>query len=713
MIRMINIFPILMSAFILLFSQGSSAGRLPHSVALSSGELNVQFDINDGKLALTSISGKGIGNWLGSPAGGALWRIAFMSDTGAVIDTGSSAQAVSDLSGTANDAVFTWKTPLADKSAVVRMAVSCPKGERLSRWSLKADLPEGWKVVRCDFPLIPNIGLKPGLKMSAPAGWGLEYDMKPGTKYDATYPSALAGMQFVSLYGSGKGLYIGAHDKRGNHKYFNINAREDGIDYLCMNWPAIPAKSGGTYKVPFDAYIGVFDGDYYDAAQIYREFTFSAVWGKAGPVSKRSIPAWMKETDLWLMSEGDIQTNMDLRESARNFFGIPISFHWYRWHQIPHDVLYPDYFPYKDGFPEAVKAFQRDDYHVMPYINGRLTDPNSNFWKSEYGPSAAASQENGSLYPEVYIPNVTLNVMCPYSPVWQQEIAGLADRLKKEIGVNGVYIDQISAAGPVRCYNPVHGHPLGAGSMWVDGYRKMLSGAMSKLAKDDILTSEENAECWIDQLDGQLMANTPTGDQKLIPLFPSVYSGRSLTFGFQYMAWDDYQRSVPFRAKMGRAFVWGSQPGWVHFGRIMAPENVKEAEYLRSLARCRRFGRQYLTYGQFLGMLSVSGVKDRIESDATKSMGGTYSIDLPAVLASSWLGQDGTVGIALANMSDKPQKAGLILPLNKAGIKPGETFTLKTFGTEGLIHTIRSGKQDFSISIPERGAFILSISRDK
>ena len=73
-----------------------------------------------------------------------------------------------------------------------------------------------------------------------------------------------------------------------------------------------------------------------------------------------------------------------------------------------------------------------------------------------------------------------------------------------------------------------------------------------------MITTEENAECWIDQFDALLMVNTPsTGGRRIIPLLPAVYGGRIVTFGFQYMSADDIPKSLPFRAKMARAFLLG------------------------------------------------------------------------------------------------------------------------------------------------------------
>lgn len=176
-----------------------------------------------------------------------------------------------------------------------------------------------------------------------------------------------------------------------------------------------------------------------------------------------------------------------------------------------------------------------------------------------------------------------------------------------------------------------------------------------RLPKDRMITSEENAECWIDQFDALLLVNSPTS-HKLIPLFPAVYSGRTINFGFLYFPADDLPKSLPFRVKMAQAFLWGSQLGWIQPSKIMEPQYANEAEFLKNLAKCRSTAHDFLTYGKFLGLLNVKGDIPNLTCTASGSFGGTYEIDVPAVLASEWQSEDGRKAVTLVNMSDEAQK---------------------------------------------------------
>jgi len=339
----------------------------------------------------------------------------------------------------------------------------------------------------------------------------------------------------------------------------------------------------------------------------------------------------------------------------------------------------------------------------MPYINGRLCDPKSKFWTQEGGEKAAARQDKGEPYTEIYGSKVPLDVMCPAAQRWRDKIAGIVDRLVNKEGVDGVYIDQIGAAGAVRCFNPDHGHSPGGGTFWADGYRKMLDQIRSKLPKDRILTTEENAECWNDQFDALLMVNTPAqSGQRIIPLMPAVYGGRMITFGFQYMSGDDIARSLPFRAKVARAFLWGAQLGWISVDSIMADGSRREAEFLRNLALARQSGHEFLLTGTFLGEVEVSGDNPRLTREGT-AHAGEYPIDLPAVMATAWLATDRTVGLAAVNLSDQPHAVEVPIPWQRLhDLEHGESVDLGASG-----RPISQGPATLFMTIPGRDARVL------
>ena len=125
---------------------------------------------------------------------------------------------------------------------------------------------------------------------------------------------------------------------------------------------------------------------------------------------------------------------------------------------------------------------------VAPYINGRIFDQGTESWKkSEEARGSAAKQvatpvinpSGDALYNESYGSEALFAVMCPATQYWQKTISDVVKRLITEYETDGVYIDQIAAAGPEPCFDASHGHPIGGGSHWVSGYRKMLETVRS------------------------------------------------------------------------------------------------------------------------------------------------------------------------------------------------------------------------------------------
>ncbi|HEY3414251.1 MAG TPA: DUF6259 domain-containing protein [Armatimonadota bacterium] len=624
------------------------------TIRLGKGLRHVALALEEGRLRLSVI-----GTYIGPPDTECpLWTLSLRTPEGATLDVSADAAGLGDVQRDTGSAAFTWMLSLGGSEAAVRVQVDTDTPGTPSL-SLSATLPDGWSVAEAVFPLV-RLSRTDDMRLATPTGWGIEREVTPGMELELVYPSWQSTMQFLALCGAAGGVYIGTHDPAANHKAFR--ARADG-DSLTLEVAHFPAIGGSEYTLGYAISLGAFEGGYVDAANLYRPFALTAPWAQAGPVSRRPLPQWLIDTELWLKpgetpwTDDDAEciaatrANVEWCRKAAAFFDVPISLHWYRWHQIPYDTLYPEYFPAKAGFADGVKEAQADGFHVMPYINGRLCDPESKTWKSG-GQDWAARDEQGNPYTEVYASEVPLNVMCPSTDGWRGTVSGLVKRLVDEIGVDGVYVDQIAAAKAERCFAMGHPHAPGGGHFWVDAYRRLIAEAHANLPSNGILTTEENMECWIDQFDALLVVNTPTNEGRLIPLFPVIYAGHAVTFGFQYIPKTEAVESVSFRAKMARAFLWGAQLGWVDAEKVMAPDAALSAEFLRALCHARRDAHDFLLYGQFLAPVEVYGDNPPVNVEAPGSFGGTYNLEIQAVMATLWRAEDGRTAVAICNLDD-------------------------------------------------------------
>ena len=134
-----------------------------HIVTLDSGKLRLVFEVANGKLLFRELSAAGGENWLTAPAEDLLlWSLTFEGPDGASKRFKSCDLKLSEFKEHGEGVEFLWKYALGDGVAKVVMSIRVKKDDPLSRWTLKAEVPQGWNVVRSDFPRIPNIKLKQG-----------------------------------------------------------------------------------------------------------------------------------------------------------------------------------------------------------------------------------------------------------------------------------------------------------------------------------------------------------------------------------------------------------------------------------------------------------------------------------------------------------------------------------------------------------------------
>ena len=193
----------------------------------------------------------------------------------------------------------------ADLQVVVTVSVS--KDSPFMQWNLSVENNTPYTIDHIDFPnvvvpndLIANNGtgrifwpaqegcLIEDIKIREASPWlrfrPIEY---PQMGWGGLYPSSVQ-MQFMAYYNTNGGLYLAAHDEQCNPKGIECHrTSENGIK---MDFRLFAGGAGkGLYKMPYDMVMGVFDGDWYDAAAIYRNWRDS---------SKMPVPAKIKDNKM-------------------------------------------------------------------------------------------------------------------------------------------------------------------------------------------------------------------------------------------------------------------------------------------------------------------------------------------------------------------------------------------------------------------------------
>ncbi len=668
------------------------------------------FEEHDGRISLGKVETvypDGQRAWVLSKPDVPLWTITLLDGSG-------SKQAVTALQRTGTvralsqqEIQLEWKG--VQPGGLNVLADISVEGDTVT-WKLTVEaMEDGFTLFDVVYPEIGPLAVQEDMYSVEPWGWGVLRKDFLGRRDERTYPGAAQAMPFLAVSDGTTGLYLGAHDREGYSMRFIIGRREnEEAATFAIRHDVEGMGIAKEYSLPYSVVTVPFRGDWYAAARIYRKAAMETPWGGIPPLAERKdIPEWMKALDLWYIGPCHDDATADQAIEFAKFFEVATAAHIYTWHEIPFDDHYPDYFPAKPGFKDAIQKIQKAGIPAMPYINGRLWDPATNSWKEKNAQTACSLDEKGEKYVEVYGSKVPLSPMCPYTNLWQDVVRDLVDRLVNEVGVKAVYIDQISAASAKRCFAKNHDHPIGGGTYWIQGYRQLLRKCLKCLPRDAALTTEENADPWNDQLHAWLMVNTQERGGVIVPIYPAVYGGRAISFGFQYIGGNDFTEHYPFRLKMARAFVFGSQLGWVGAG-VLDPKYREEADFLKRLCQVRHSAREALQYGELLApvMLENGGTVSWKYKDGDKEIESTQ----PAVVASAWLTPEGKRILSLANVADDARTVTITLDSRHLGGNIPKTVALRKMPAgETIPLKGSSGKWSGTVTLDARDAMVLEI----
>jgi hypothetical protein len=247
--------------------------------------------------------------------------------------------------------------------------------------------------------------------------------------------------------------------------------------------------------------------------------------------------------------------------------------------------------------------------------------------------------------------------MCPTQEFWHSTVADIVRRLRDECGVNALYIDQIASAGPRLCFDQSHGHPLGGGHWWTDGYDEMMEKVRAITGKEVALTTENNCEAYAHWFDAFLIWTERLPE--MCPIYPAVYGDRILRFGSPAMPNDD---DTAFAVKVGRDFLWGAQLGWMG-SWLLEPAHAAKAEFLRRLVRLKAqpHVRKFLAHGDMLR--APAWVEPPPRVTCTWQMGGNKAaiVSTDALERAAWRASRGNEAVFVANFDDRAHSAVLDL----------------------------------------------------
>jgi hypothetical protein len=525
---------------------------------------------------------------------------------------------------------------------------------------------------------------------------------------------------------------------------------KNGVGLEVVHWAPVESDRPNVYEPGYDVLLRALDGDWYTAAEHYRRWASQQWWVKESRVRRGETPAWVRETGLWVWnrgrSPGVVPPAVALQERAK----LPVSVFWHWWHGCAYDVGFPEYLPPREGaqpFREAMKTAHEHDVHAIVYMNQRLWGMTTQSWKDRNAAAYAVKRADGQITPEIYNTFVKAPCasMCIATPFWRATYAGLAERAVRELEVDGIYMDQ--ACTSLGCYDASHGHPLGGGTYWMDGFKQLQNDIRQRTreVRRVALAGEGCGEGWLPYLDIMLSLQVSleryhaTSDWEPVPLFNAVYHDCSTQYGNyssltrppyddlwpaelapkDALALLDRKFAAQFRLEQARSFVWGQQPTLANFREEQLAERSEEIEYLLKLSRLRRAALEYLRDGVFLRSPKVDAPVVEIPMSRLSIYAGQQGAvqestkRVPVVLASAWRAADGDVGIAIANISDEPISTRLALsetdyPLPKQGAVYRLTEEKRT-----RVTTFDGGPVAIDVALEKADAHLYEITADE
>ena len=593
------------------------------------------------------------------------------------------------------------------------------EGDSTTAWRIELEGMTGAGIERVLYPRLGGIGLTEGAELAVPL-WMGQRARDPrnvlsgldgrGRRFEWGYPGQLS-MQMIALTrGASAGLYVATDDSLAYRKSFVLAGDQQGFGQVEIAHVLADPQRVERYAPSYAVRLGVIHGSWMNAAERYRAWGGRQRWARESRVALGTATPWMRETAVWVWNRGRASQVLDPAIRLKELIGLPVSVFWHWWHAGPYDTSFPDYLPPRDGaapFTAAVKRAHIADVRAIVYMNQRLWCVNTPSWKREGAERWAVRERDGTVRKETYNvfnpePCAPMDVSTPF---WRDKYAGIADTVVKQYGIDGIYMDQ--AVLSLVCWAPDHGHAVGGGHYWMDGFRALASDLRRRNGTALGLAGEGGGESWLPDLDAFLTLQVsqeryadPSNGWDPIPLFQAVYHEHAITYGtygsLTYPPYDElwpdstrpanaltlldekYRRQ--FLLEQARMFVWGMQPTIANLLDEQFTKRSREIAYLVRLARLRHANREWLQDGAFV----IPPVTDAPELSFTGSRisiyaarrGGATEVPLraPAVLTGAWRANGGAVGIALASIDDEPHDVTLTLDPVRHATAPGATL---------------------------------------
>ena len=297
----------------------------------------------------------------------------------------------------------------------------------------------------------------------------------------------------------------------------------------------------------------------------------------------------------------------------------------------------------------------------------------------------------------------------------------------------------VQACLSLSCYDKAHGHTLGGGRYWMEGFRTLTADIRKRSASRPPVTlaGEGCGEAWLPQLDLMLSLQVSMeryaspGAWEPLPMFQSVYHDSAVMYGnyssLTYPPYDDLwpaefapkeplklldqKFSHQFRMEQARSFLWGQQMTVANFMPEQLTNRADEIAFVLRLARIRRELRDFLQHGVMLRPPVIDVPVEEIPMSRLSIYAGQqdqvkeFSMKTPLVRASAWRAADGRVALFFVNTSTRAIPVTFTANASVYGLRTGKYEVL---GEEGHVSsTSYDGDAALELEVPAQGVRVV------
>ncbi|MEM1550513.1 MAG: DUF6259 domain-containing protein [Candidatus Bathyarchaeia archaeon] len=502
--------------------------------------------------------------------------------------------------------------------------------------------------------------------------------------FNQHYPTAWFNMQFMALYdqATNTGFYLATYDTQGNLKNFAWNNYGKFGVLAITHYPEV--SFGGSYRSLYPTVLGVFEGDWYDAAEIYRQWATKQWWAQEKIWQK--APKWLLRTPLskdFCSYYSPSLTPNPLDRFNRTYQEALIKFDQQR-RLIDLDSLVffwgwerrgawtsGEFFPPSEGW-ESFNNLLNQSSLLGFTLYLPIGSSAGEIWEDSILVNSTTIMKYAALNERGLVIKGRKTIMFdPSTSFWKDYIKSTVLELVRR-GVKAIQLDGIPHCGPpyIKCYNTLHGHPPGyGGSWWVESWINILNETLTEARKinpDVVFGGEGSSEVFLPFLyifhsrenwEGLIDPYVMMGYGSLIPLFQYVYHDYVITLGEINPAFGvarNYETSLLYIAHTlthGEVASYNLQIDLDSLDSGIYPESSwkNPFKFLLKSALARIYAYDYLVKGRLIKGPAIKSPEYTVTGFEFHNL----TVFTQSVLHSSFL-SDNIIAVVLANIRSDP-----------------------------------------------------------